>query len=171
MDRNYLQEYRLSEVIGLIVALSVSKYTFRSNEGLGGSFRSQPKSAKDWLTLAKEHPEFFRMGKTGKTVALLIRFLDNADANNGDDRPPLSSDQTQKLVDQAIALHDKQLARYQRNSFKIPIYCTVVSGIISTGIAVLSLTNNSSLSKKIETLTSKMDSLSMPIKCNSHYLI
>ncbi len=163
MTNPYLEDYRLSEVIALIVALSVTEYTFRSNSGLDRSFRTTAKSAKDWIELSKQHPEFFRLGKDEGSVALLIRYFDKADSENADKKPPLTIDQTQKLVDQALELHDKQLGRYQRNSFRVPILATIISGVIAIVIATISLTNNTQSMNKLDQLNNKIDSLQIQL--------
>lgn len=129
----YLLPNRLSDVIRLIVVLACDKQSFRTESGLEGMLRSKPLSADNWLTLAGEHPEFFRPNKENNKTVLLIRFIQKVDTHEGEVREVLSVDQTQKLVDQAIALHDKQLARYQQDSHKAP----VIAAYIAAGAAVI----------------------------------
>ncbi len=70
--------------------------------------RDNPKSSESnsWLELAKDHPEFFRFSELEggeKSAGLLIRFLKNGkDEKNNDLRDPLTVNEAQKLVDQAI---------------------------------------------------------------------
>lgn len=142
-DTNYLIPDRLADVIQLINALSVTKHNFRKEEALNNDLRGKPKSANGWFAIAKDHPEFFRFNKEKTCIVLAIRFLLNMHRVNDELRPPLSFDQSIKLVDQAIALHDKQLARYQRDSSKtavlaayIAAFATVITGIISYIIAI-----------------------------------
>jgi hypothetical protein len=160
----YLIADRLSDVIRLVVVLSVDKYSFRSEEGLNGILQDVPKSDSTWLNLAKQHPEFFRFNRERNSIILLIRFLQKVDVAEGELRDPLSVDQTQKLVDQAIALHDKQLARYQRDSYKtvttsayITAGAAIIVGIISLIISLSA--NNKNLEKDIKEIKTKIDSI------------
>lgn len=163
LDNCYLIPNRLSDVIRLIIVLSVDKQNFRKEEGLTGTLRDTPKSGDSWLEIAKDHPEFFRFGKDKLSIVLLIRFILMKDVEDGELRPPLSVDQTQKLVDQAISLHDKQLARYQRNSFKTAIWAayiaaaaTLIAGVISYAIAIHS---NQDFKTDIEIIKSKLETM------------
>lgn len=146
-DNSYLTANRLADIIRLIIVLAVDKTNFRTEKGLHDALQDDPKSADSWLALAKEHPEFFRFNKEDTSVILLMRFIMKRDVQEGELRPPLTVDQTQKLIDQAIALHDKQLARYQRDSSKTAITAayvaagaTIIAGLISYLIAIS--TNN-----------------------------
>lgn len=162
-DNVYLLPNRLSDLIRLLVVLSVDKHSFRTEQGLTGILRDTPRSSKKWLELAKEHPEFFRFNKDFTSICLLLRFLQQVDVPDGELREPLSVDQTQKLVDQAIALHDKQLARYQRNGFRFPMYGAIAAAIVSLVVGLLNiyslLSNNDKTDKKYEVITQKIDSL------------
>ena len=143
-DDRYLEPHRLSDVIRLITALSVDEQSFRTTKGLNESLRDPPNSVEEWFEVAKEHPEFFRSNRDKTHIVLLIRYLQNP--NSDDKKPPLTVPETQKLVDQAIALHDKQLARYQRNSFKFPFYGTLTAAAVAllVGFANIILVLNSS---------------------------
>nr|WP_199156671.1 hypothetical protein [Pedobacter sp. ASV2] len=142
-DNCYLKPNRLSDVIRLIIVLAVDTNSWRSETGLQTTLKDSPKSGETWLSVAKEHPEFFRFGKDDDAIVLLIRFIIKKDSDEGEPRKPIEVDQTQKLVDQAIALHDRQLARYQRDSSKTAVTAawiaagaTIIAGIISLYIAV-----------------------------------
>ncbi|WP_298307969.1 hypothetical protein [Flavobacterium sp.] len=170
VDNHYLKPDRLADVIRLLVVLSVDKHSFRSEEGLTGIHRDNPKSANNWLELAQEHPEFFRFNKEKTSIILLIRFLQKVDVLDGELREPLSVDQTQKLVDQAIELHDKQLARYQRDSSKNAIVAAVIAAIstIIVGLITLYSTTNSNkeLKNDLEILKKKLNEIEVKIEDN-----
>ena len=160
---HYLKPNRLADVIRLIVVLSVDKHSFRSEEGLSGIFRDNPKSAESWLDLANEHLEFFRFNKEKTTIILLIRFLQKIDISEGELREPLSVDQTQKLVDQAIELHDKQLARYQRDSSKSAVTAAIIAAISTIIVGLITLLNsadsNNDLKKDLKIIKEKLNKI------------
>lgn len=71
--------------------------------------------------------------------------------NENGKRDPLTIDQTQKIIDQAISLHDKQIARLQKNSFLMPIITAVIASFTTGLVAYLTLKNNNESIKKIDT--------------------
>ncbi|WP_146897756.1 hypothetical protein [Adhaeribacter aerolatus] len=167
-DDVYLKPYRLSDVIRLIVALSIEKPSFRNHKALEESLRDTPKSADNWLQIASEHPEFFRLNKDNDHVILLIRFIKQpGQPIEGEYRAPLTVEETQKLVDQALVLHDKQLARYQRDSFKTPIRGAIITAIVSLIIAgsntFFMMYNNKNADIRSEKIYTKLDTLSSQI--------
>ena len=80
-----------------------------------------PKSAQSWSVIASEHPEFFKFNQEKSSIVLLLRSLNlkvkDTVENNVQKKDtiysPLRPEETMKLIDFAIAFHDKQLARYQ----------------------------------------------------------
>jgi hypothetical protein len=157
----YIRNYRLSEVIRLISVLGIDdKWAFRGKDGLAIELNGKPKSGNDWFDVAREHPEFFKFNQKGDSVVLLLRFLTRTGSSPDEIYPSLTVDQTQKLVDQAISLHDKEIARRQRNGFLAPIIATVVASIIASlttiCVSYFSLTANNtslkSLDQKVDTI-------------------
>ena len=139
-DRRYTQKGRLDDVIRLISVLSQGKYAFQSEEGISRALRGSPLSANTWEVVARAHPEFFRPQGSGKLFALLIRsYFDKGDDEIRDD---LTVEQTQKLIDVAIALHDKEIQRRQMNSYLFPLIIAIIAllGTIATPI-ITALTN------------------------------
>jgi len=59
---------------------------------------------------------------------LLVRFLKRKPNGAKYDYPALTSDETQKLVDQAIILHDKQISRFQ---LLIPVYLAILALLVN----------------------------------------
>ena len=150
-DSQYLIPDRLADVIRILVVLAVDKHSFRSEVGLEGILRGKPKSAISWLELANEHPEFFRFNKEQTSIVLLIRFLQKVDVTEGELREPLTVEQTEKLVDQAIALHDKQLARYQRDSSKNAITAAYIAAFSTVLVGVFTWFSSMDSNKDIKT--------------------
>lgn len=128
-QKKYLKHGRLSDVLRLITVLSLnSEHKFRKEKGLLVALNGSPFSGKDWFDVAKDHPEFFRINQSEESLVLLFR-LSNRKEPGTDNYIPLTIDQTQKLIDQAILLHDKEIARLQKNSFLIPLYIVVITSI------------------------------------------
>lgn len=162
-DIIYLQPNRLSDVIRLIVVLAADKHSFRSEDGLTSILKDKPKSSASWIALAKEHPEFFRMNKDSSSIVLLLRFIQKVDIAEGEFRDPLTVDQIQKLIDQAISLHDKQLARSQKNAYKLPVITALIAAGVTLLVAVFNWyttkDTNKDVNKNILELSKKIDSV------------
>jgi hypothetical protein len=156
-DNIYLYPNRLSDVIRLIVVLAVDKHSFRTESGLNSILRDLPKSSDGWLLLAKDHPEFFRFNKDASSIVLLIRFIQKVDIAEGELRDPLSVDQTQRLIDQAIALHDRQLARSQKHAYKIPIRAAIIAALSTLIVAIFTWYTTLSKEKTITDSINKLD--------------
>lgn len=142
----YLKSNRLSDVIRLISVLGIhEKLSFRKNEGLDVTLNGKPNSGKEWFEIAKEHPEFFKLNSDTNSITLLLRFLKRVKVGEEYQYPKLSVEETQSLIDQAITLHDKQIARFQ---LLIPIYLALLA-------LVINLFSNNGL-KKIEEKIDKL---------------
>ena len=112
MNKRYTIENRLSDVVRLITVLSIDKYSFRTIENLEKAIRGLPSSAKTWLEIAEKHPEFFRPNGENTSIALLIRSY--LPTKEDDSREPLTINETQKLIEVAISLHEKEIERFIR---------------------------------------------------------
>jgi len=139
--KRYTNEGRLSEVIALISLLAVDEYTFRKISNLDQALRGSPNSveSKKWEDIAKAHPEFFRFNGNKDCIALLIRSYFSEDENKR--RKPLEVAETQKLIDTAIALHDKEIAFKQRYSYLFPLLVALMA-MVGTIISVTISNNN-----------------------------
>lgn len=163
---SYLKKNRLSDVVRLISVLAIeNKWTFRNSDGLNKTLNGKPKSAKEWFDVAQEHPEFFKFNTEGNAIVLLIRFLNRTTEENQEKYPPLTIDQAQKLVDQAILLHDKQISRFQRNSFLIPILTAIIAAL-ATGLVSFFTINSSNaniknVERKIDEIDKKIDQINV----------
>lgn len=155
---SYLKQDRLSDVLRLISVLAIEeRWSFRKSDGLDGTLNGKPKSAKDWFEIAKEHPEFFKFNAEGNAIVLLLRFLNRETENGQEKYSPLTIDQAQKLIDQAILLHDKQIVRFQRNSFLVPILTAIITAL-STGLISYYTLKSSNISiKRVETKVEELN--------------
>jgi hypothetical protein len=134
MNKRYTIENRLSDVVRLITVLSIDKYSFRTIENLEKAIRGLPSSAKTWLEIAEKHPEFFRPNGENTSIALLIRSY--LPTKEDDSREPLTINETQKLIEAAISLHEKEIERFQRNSHIFPLIIAVIAllGVMFTPV-------------------------------------
>ena len=120
-EKSYQKEGRLPEVLALIQVLSYDKITSRSEVGLSSELQSKPATHSSWITLAKEHTEFFRVregtddkdGKKKDLVSLVSRFV-QPKIEGTKNRPPLETDVVNKLMEIAVEIHDRQSERRDR---------------------------------------------------------
>lgn len=162
----YLKKDRLSDVIRLLSVLATDeRFSFRKSDGLDSSLNGKPKSAKEWFEIVNDHPEFFKFNQVKDTTVLIFRSC--LPEENGK-RAPLSIDQTQKLIDQAISLHDTEIARLQKNSFLVPIVTAVIAAL-ATGIVsyftIRGTDNNiKNIEEKLIEIEKKIIKNNVPIK-------
>jgi hypothetical protein len=150
---SYLQTGRLADVLALIQVLAYDRETYRSEDGLCDELQRQPLEGKNWIALAREHPEFFRVReeKEERTVraALLARYvLEYEKLADGDEkRPPLDVTVTNKLMELAIQLHDKQLERASRwKTTMLPMFVATIAAGASITAALIGLAKPNSAS-------------------------
>ncbi len=125
----YANPDRLADVMALIQVLALHKYRHRSDKGLTDEMQGPPRSASTWKEIAQEHPEFFRVNSEEKLgVSLVSRHVLPKDENG---KRELPSDFTSMLLQTAINLHDRQLARANRWKAYIPIVVAVTAGIFT----------------------------------------
>lgn len=160
---------RLSDVLALISLLSVDRRCFRTLNGVNQATRSSPLSADNWFAVAALHPEFFRFNDAGDTVALLIRsyFPEEVDENNEKGRKTLSVSETQKLMDTAISLHDKEILLSQKNNYRWTVFTSLAVAIIAVcGSIFTTVYNgnaNAKLGIKVDVLTESMKDLAVKL--------
>lgn len=149
---NYLKKGRLQDVITLITILAVDENLFRNEDSLKTSIRGIPFSLKSWIDIALEHPEFFRPDRE-VSVALLSRsYLPQIQTQQGHEtRERLTVDQTQDLINVAVALHDKELARRQLNfTIWIPTQVALLAGLAAVINSAISSHLNASSIKPLQ---------------------
>lgn len=130
----YLKGERLADTLALIQVLALDEHPHRSEAKLQVELQGRPKSAEAWASLAREHPEFFRVrAEAEHPVSLVARHVLPSDQGVR----TLSSDYTAKLMQLAVELHDRQLRRVQAWQAFIPLLVAVVAGAIGlVGIAL-----------------------------------
>lgn len=126
MKHPYSVDGRLSDVMALIQVLALDESAHRSEDGLSSELQGKPNSGESWESLAKQHPEFFRVRRKGThTVSLISRHVLPEGAR---DIPPELIGQ---LLETAIQLHDRELDRKFHWKIYLPIVVTITAGIFT----------------------------------------
>jgi hypothetical protein len=124
-QREYLKPGRLEDLLVLIRILGLGE-----RDGIyGGTLQKelqQPDSAESWVEVARSHREFFRVtGENQDYIALVARAY-----NRGPDKGHRLSDElVQKLIEMAIDIHDRYLARSDRWKVFVPILVAVIGTV------------------------------------------
>jgi hypothetical protein len=130
-NRPYTKSGRLSDVLALIQVLSLDRYTHRTEPGLFDELQGLPPSAQSWTTLAKEHPEFFRVETEGEhRVSLVVRHVITRDDATG--VKVLPSELIYPLLQTAIDLHDRQVNAAEKWRHFIPLWAALIGGVFGT---------------------------------------
>ncbi|MDB5125963.1 hypothetical protein [Mucilaginibacter sp.] len=164
--KRYTQEGRLADVITLISLLSVDVHAFRTISNLNDALRGKPQSSENWEDIANKHPEFFRFNGKRDCIALLIRSYFAEDLKGH--RQVLSVIETQKLIDTAISLHDKEILLKQKNGYLYSFIGSLIVAVIAVSGVIFS-TVYSNRSNNI--VLQKIDSLNTKIQRIEHKMI
>jgi len=127
MDLPYTKTGRLSDVMALIQVLALDMHSHRSEQGLNSGLQGVPKSEDSWINIAKQHPEFFRVLADGQnSISLVARHVQRKQQDGL--RDVLNADFVGKLIQAAIELHDREMARkYQWRAY-IPLVVAITAG-------------------------------------------
>lgn len=133
--RAYITRGRLEDVLALIQVLALDEHAHRSDNGLAEELQGTPSSARTWMEIARAHPEFFRVGRSGNhVVSLVARHVGPKQGQSG--RKPLDPDFVGRLLSAAIELHDRQVRREERWAAYIPLLVAVIAAIAAWVAAV-----------------------------------
>ena len=134
--RKYSNPNRLADVMALIQVLALDPYAHRSEKGLVDDLQGRPRSSDSWTTVAHEHPEFFRVRSDEKHGLSLVagHVLPVGDAGGRE----LPIEFTGKLLEAAINLHDREVARRDRMKYLIPLIVAILTAAGGVIAAVLS---------------------------------
>jgi hypothetical protein len=126
----YLKDGRLADVMALIQVLVLDKDIHRSEQGFLDELQSKPQSASTWIEVASKHPEFFRVNQQNSyPVSLIARHVTTTGTNN--DSKELPFELLGQLLQAAISLHDRQVARAEWWTHMTPIYAALISAVCS----------------------------------------
>jgi hypothetical protein len=125
----YLTNGRLADILALIQVLALDKDTHRSEEGLAKELQGPPRSADYWSSVAKAHPEFFRVkGDKENPVSLIARHVIPKDDKG---IRQLSPDYVSKLMSLAIELHDREATRAKSWHIWLPVFGVLLGGTLA----------------------------------------
>lgn len=128
--RPYSNPYRLPDVLALIQVLSLDEYTHRTESGMMEELQFGPVSSDSWTSLAKEHPEFFRLGSGDKNIALIARHVMPRGVDGK--KPKLPTEVMQKLFQTAIDIRDRQLNAKEWWKPFVPALIAGILGIVAS---------------------------------------
>lgn len=125
----YAQQHRLGDVLALMQVLALDEHAHRSEEGLDAELLGSPRTAESWVSIASEHPEFFRVRSKGsRDVSLVARHVQpRVDGK----RVPIPLELLRELISVAVTLHDRQLAHHRRWHAFLPIFGVFIAGLFT----------------------------------------
>lgn len=130
----YTKTGRLPDVLALIQVLALDPHAHRSLDGLDDELQGGPNSSDSWLTIAKEHPEFFRVRREGEHVlSLVARHVLPKNEMGSREMPP---EITRTLLQVALDLHGRQVTAADWWKSLIPLWAALIGGAFGT-ISVL----------------------------------
>jgi hypothetical protein len=139
----YGDSRRLADVMALIQVLALGKDTKRSENGLKDELQRKPLTEATWSALAQRHPEFFRVREedANDSSACRVSLVARAAMPKFPDghRDPIPNDLIGKLLDIAISIHDREVARGERWKSWFPIFVAFIGGFFA--VIVVNLQN------------------------------
>jgi hypothetical protein len=139
-EREYAQPARLADVMALIQVLALDPKAHRTEDGVKHELQRQPGSdgADTWTSLARAHPEFFRVNPRDEyPISLIARHVHPV--KEDDKREALTADFVGNLLRSAVDIHDRQVRRSERWSYLVPIWGALILGISGLVTALLGL--------------------------------
>lgn len=132
-ERPYTKPGRLVDVLALIQVLALDEHRHRSRDGVLKELQEPPSSSESWVNLAAEHPEFFRVAKTGDhPLSLVARHV-------WPEEREFPSEFTYRLLQTAIDLHDRQVRAAERWTYLIPLWAPMIGGIVAGVFALVAV--------------------------------
>jgi hypothetical protein len=133
----YTKPGRLSDVLALIQVLAIDEHSHRSEPGIKRELQGNPSSSDSWITLAKEHPEFFRVTLEGEhLLALIARHVMPKNPVGVQEVP---YELTYRLLATAIDLHDRQVKAAEKWTNYVPLWAALIGGIFGTVSVLVTL--------------------------------
>ncbi|HNQ62192.1 MAG TPA: hypothetical protein PKJ62_07360 [Bacteroidia bacterium] len=126
---SYLKEGRLADVLALIQVLAIDKYCQKNEEHIIKALQGKPRSSGSWISVAKLHPEFFRVKKENKNpISLLKRYV--TEEIGPKKRDPFSAEDTSELCRLAIELYDREVNRSQWWHPWLPVLTAILAALL-----------------------------------------
>lgn len=148
---------RLIDLVAAIQVLGTYRFAARTVESWAEILGEKPRSANSWVTIFNEHPEFFRasideegyyslalrraQARTFNTrtseVITVEQFRNLPDSERAIySRKPLTSEQILSLVEVAVKIQDRAVARRQELRWWVQVVITTLSSLVGALIAV-----------------------------------
>ena len=131
MGNAYLRAGRLEDVLFLIQYLGLGKNYSLERDSRPDGVAPRSSSNGLWVTVARDHPEFFRVTDKDATVLAMRYYLRDASGNP----PPLSVEVVQQLVENAVALQDRQAKR----SEVWKVWGTFIAAVVAALVGIVQL--------------------------------
>ncbi len=144
---------RLADLIAAIQVLGTYSFASRELEKWETRLGRKPVSASEWLSVFKQHPEFFTIQDANISLVWrrsrernydtytrslvsredMIKLKEKEDVSNERrlTRPPLDTAEISKLVDIAISLHEREIQHRQERRWWVTAVFSIVALIIS----------------------------------------
>jgi hypothetical protein len=155
MKSPYLQDSRLADIVGTVQVMGLYPWASRKAEDWGKSL-GEPSCASDWPTIFKEHPEIFRLTKSGwASLRWRHGYIRTFDPKRGceltqdqqaDLTPaqrdeltykPLTTDQTEALIKTALDFHARAIAHEQERRWLSPLLFALLGSVLAFAGAIL----------------------------------
>jgi len=142
---------RLADVIAAIQVMGTYAYSAREVEAWSTLLGDKPRSAESWLSIFKEHPEFFRAGveDNGMHTLVLRRARPRLfDTSTGEDitkeeykvlakderdkisRRPLNAEQVLSLIQVAVSLQNQAVTRRQELRWWVHVVISALTALV-----------------------------------------
>jgi hypothetical protein len=135
--RPYIKPGRLSDVLALIQVLALDEHTHRSLSGVGKELQGTPCSSDSWMTVAKEHPEFFRVRAEGEHILSLVARHVTPEDETGERKLP--GELIRSLLQVAIDLRDREVSASEWWKSLIPLWAAIIGGAFGAGSTLFTL--------------------------------
>lgn len=160
-SNQYLKSGRLSDVIAAITTLGTYKFYKLEADGWADRISGRQKSSEHWISVFREHPEFFRQAAEKEKYSLVWRrqFPRNFDVDEEAEvsadhqfaglpydrisRRPLAPSELTALIGVAVNLHQAALDQAIHRRWWLPLAVVVLSFIGSlAGAWITGLAHN-----------------------------
>jgi hypothetical protein len=122
-----LCDHRLEDVIFLIQYLGLGQEASLKKKTRPDGVSPRSVREKLWVNVAREHPEFFHV-TDDETTQLSLRYFLKAE---GGKPPPLNVEDVQKLVQNAVVLHEMQVKRAEGRRSWVTLFAALVAAASS----------------------------------------
>jgi hypothetical protein len=138
----YLSERRLQEVLALVQILGFGaepdltpREICLSLQDVGEDGKPAEGRLRHWESVARAHPEFFRVAGKGVSVSLAARFA----AGKEPSARQLDPEVVQRLMQTALDIHDREARRGERWTLYLPLVIAVIGAVGSLATALVGL--------------------------------